>query len=512
MQALTLSLSPAGRGDENSALSTAPAGEEESSARLSEAKNFEDSYKTASSGKSETDNEASLESSDRQAKDTSEEVETEAAVQPDTLVESEKAKLVESGKTNALPAENELSLAKSADSSEFSIGALNNQEAISLEGEKSKTEVPFPSENKDNRVTNTALSEVKTNEVVLNTIKATGTPHNEVVLNTIKSTGTSQNTEINLASDVPPKNDPNASVLTKADVVAANASDSIDKETVRRTDIDKAVSLDQIKSKEETQLQLKPGNIVPLESEENLDKSRAESKITGQILRSDSEITPQANDITKFAETDSIKNVLDKQVDQKAIGKMDLLNGAVDVQSRSMGLQMSTGMEGGLALSPLASTTLSSTLNPSIQMISTNASMVATNFNAVSQAILVANETAKGVTVQLDPPEMGRVFIDFAFDADDKVNVVVKSDLPESHFMLRERSEQFLSILKESGLEDVNLSFEQNAQDGNTDSHEGPAEKPIYMSASSEETGPSHSSLQSISKDIETYDGLDLRL
>ena len=51
MQALTLSLSPAGRGDEKSALSTAPAGEEESPARLSEAKNFEDSFKTASSDK-----------------------------------------------------------------------------------------------------------------------------------------------------------------------------------------------------------------------------------------------------------------------------------------------------------------------------------------------------------------------------------------------------------------------------------------------------------------------------
>ncbi len=84
----------------------------------------------------------------------------------------------------------------------------------------------------------------------------------------------------------------------------------------------------------------------------------------------------------------------------------------------------------------------------------------------VADAILTAKETPKGVMVQLDPPEMGRVYIDFLFDADSRVTVVVKAENPESYNILRERSQEFMQMLNENGFSNVDLSFERQSADG----------------------------------------------
>jgi len=111
--------------------------------------------------------------------------------------------------------------------------------------------------------------------------------------------------------------------------------------------------------------------------------------------------------------------------------------------------------------------------------------------NTVAQAMLVAKETAQGVMVQLDPPEMGRVYIDFMFESDSQVNVVVKSDNVTSHDLLRERADQFTQMLKENGFENVNLSFEQQSfSDGSAENaaDENEFEHAKYISAEVLET------------------------
>ena len=141
-----------------------------------------------------------------------------------------------------------------------------------------------------------------------------------------------------------------------------------------------------------------------------------------------------------------------------------------------------TNLLGG---SPLE-TTLPNTLNPSFSLGTAQTQVSGTTtltmppsapiatpahsnavINTVSQAMLIAKETSQGVMVQIDPPEMGRVYIDFMFESDSQVNVVVKSDTVASHDILRERAEHFTQMLKDNGFENINLSFEQQGSDSN---------------------------------------------
>ncbi|WP_416877214.1 flagellar hook-length control protein FliK [Litorimonas sp.] len=565
MQALTLSLSPAGRGDEKSALSTASAGEEESPARLSEAKNFENSFKTASSDKEASPKGASSRDG------------TELDPSPETTrgVNSEQGKPVnedvpeQSEKDTLLPVAVTLELSRNDKgttslSKELS-GTDKTTTSPSKSGEvpgklagdpvqilditksdmfsESKSETTTPNMNisgdekgvptekyVSKEVANRKSDQLAPNTLELKTSSEELSKIEKTTLTAEARSGEITNSKMNAPQQLTPLSQEAKTTLEisslqgaekeispfESGVKGQGASSELEAkktstEVQIRTDTGKHASTE-VEVKIDGTNNAKISTIITPEAEQKEIDASVRKDVSEKIARPVNDVTPQIKDTANLVEADTVDELIKKQVDQKTLGKTDFLNVALDNRPPSMGLQMSTGMEGSFALTSLTSTTLSSTFSPSVQMISATASAAATNFNAVSQAILVANETAKGVTVQLDPPEMGRVFIDFAFDTDDKVSVVVKSDLPESHFMLRERSEQFLSILKENGLEDVNLSFEQNAQNGQSDSNEKPAEKPIYISAGSDEARPNNLPLQNLSNDTETYEGLDLRL
>ena len=109
------------------------------------------------------------------------------------------------------------------------------------------------------------------------------------------------------------------------------------------------------------------------------------------------------------------------------------------------------------------------TLSPHIQALNTP------SFTSVSQSIAKMVETQKGVSVRLDPPEMGRVYIDYQFEADRSVTAIVRADLPEALAQLRENTPLLQNLLKDSGFDQVNINFEQNTSDkdaSNSDGHQ----------------------------------------
>lgn len=120
---------------------------------------------------------------------------------------------------------------------------------------------------------------------------------------------------------------------------------------------------------------------------------------------------------------------------------------------------------GGELMSPLAMQAQS--LSPSSTILAQSPTVRQAVITAVSDAILTAKETPKGIVVQLDPPEMGRVYIDFLFEGDNNVTVVMKSESADSQAILRERQEQFQALLKDSGFENITMSFEQQNSNGN---------------------------------------------
>lgn len=67
--------------------------------------------------------------------------------------------------------------------------------------------------------------------------------------------------------------------------------------------------------------------------------------------------------------------------------------------------------------------------------------------------------------VQLDPPELGRIMIDFKFDAQGLQQIVVTSENPEALKRLREMHAELTAALRDQGLTGENLSFQQDTQD-----------------------------------------------
>lgn len=242
---------------------------------------------------------------------------------------------------------------------------------------------------------------------------------------------------------------------------------------------------------------------------------------------------------TKDIETDierddlpSPTDIRDVEVQPDEIDISDLMSEAAEADFETAKNLTSLGQT---TLSPLAMSTASSpvlqplmglgaeTLSP-LALQSQNAAASSSTFSqspalqqavvsTVSEALLTAKETPKGVVVQLDPPEMGRVYIDFLFEGDNNVTVVVKSESAESQAILRERQEYFQSLLKESGFNNVTLSFEQQTGngEGNSESAEQGKDMNIALSGQSVEAQaePYNQRIYQMSEDVIR---LDMRL
>lgn len=103
----------------------------------------------------------------------------------------------------------------------------------------------------------------------------------------------------------------------------------------------------------------------------------------------------------------------------------------------------------------------------------------------VAQNLVKVQETQSGISVRLDPPEMGRVYIDFQFDTDRTVTATIRSDVAETAVALKDKAEFFQQILKENGFDSVSLNFEQNntSQDNGSDSFD---QSPSFSTTGSE--------------------------
>ncbi len=84
----------------------------------------------------------------------------------------------------------------------------------------------------------------------------------------------------------------------------------------------------------------------------------------------------------------------------------------------------------------------------------------------VAESLIKAHITQNGISIRIDPPEMGNVSIQFQFDADRNVTAVVRAEVPETAALLRERADVLIQALKDNGFDNINLSFEQGQQSG----------------------------------------------
>lgn len=94
--------------------------------------------------------------------------------------------------------------------------------------------------------------------------------------------------------------------------------------------------------------------------------------------------------------------------------------------------------------------------------------------NIVMNALKNGGDAQEQLVVQLDPPELGRVLIDFKFDAQGVQQITVTSDNPEALKRLRELHFELTEALKQNGLSDSNLSFQQHAQNQSQSNWQAP--------------------------------------
>ncbi|WDI31547.1 flagellar hook-length control protein FliK [Hyphococcus flavus] len=102
------------------------------------------------------------------------------------------------------------------------------------------------------------------------------------------------------------------------------------------------------------------------------------------------------------------------------------------------------------------------------------------NINPVRDQIIAAVVARQGegrLEVRLDPPELGRVTINFEGDGVELVRAVVSADTPETLDLMRRHADAFQKSLAEQGFEGLDLQFaeqgaenpaEENAEAGNS--------------------------------------------
>lgn len=94
--------------------------------------------------------------------------------------------------------------------------------------------------------------------------------------------------------------------------------------------------------------------------------------------------------------------------------------------------------------------------------------------SVVMNALKTGGDVQEQLVVQLDPPELGRVLIDFKFDAQGLQQITVTSENPEALKRLRELHFELTDALKNQGFSDSNLSFQQEARDQSQSNWQAP--------------------------------------
>ncbi|MAB12255.1 flagellar hook-length control protein FliK [Hyphomonas sp.] len=113
--------------------------------------------------------------------------------------------------------------------------------------------------------------------------------------------------------------------------------------------------------------------------------------------------------------------------------------------------------------------------NPSqIQMTPTQAVVTASpaeTVRIITDAVSSPDDTPDRITVQLDPPELGRVSIDFKFDANGLQHITVTGDSPEALKQLRLMHFELTQALERNGLSSQNMTFQQQQHSGQQHAH-----------------------------------------
>ncbi|MCI5043992.1 MAG: flagellar hook-length control protein FliK [Aquisalinus sp.] len=144
--------------------------------------------------------------------------------------------------------------------------------------------------------------------------------------------------------------------------------------------------------------------------------------------------------------------------------------------------------------------------------VQTPAFTVQSPVQQVASAIINVAAQGDRVEVMLDPPELGRVFIDFNFSGDRSVSAIISAEASDTSNLMRKTADSLMQELNDAGFDSVNLSFaehteQQFSDDGRPSENNGFTYAPVLETVSHEVSQPTPTLLSVLSTD-----NLDLRL
>ena len=116
------------------------------------------------------------------------------------------------------------------------------------------------------------------------------------------------------------------------------------------------------------------------------------------------------------------------------------------------------------------------------------------------------------LVVQLDPPELGRVMIDFKFDAQGVQQITITSENPEALKRLRELHFELTQALRDNGLSDQNMSFRQEAGDQSQHAWQHPDQQRSNAPLIAADERRASLSVTPVKPNVQSRDRLDLLL
>lgn len=134
--------------------------------------------------------------------------------------------------------------------------------------------------------------------------------------------------------------------------------------------------------------------------------------------------------------------------------------------------------------------------------------------SVISQSLANEAERPDRIIVQLDPPELGRVSIDFKFDAQGLQHITISGESPEALRQLRLMHFELIQTLERQGLTGQDMSFKQHASSQHQQSNLAASTQPGDLETAAE--APSASVQPALHRSVLPTDltagGLDIRL
>jgi flagellar hook-length control protein FliK len=287
-------------------------------------------------------------------------------------------------------------------------------------------------------------------------------------------------------------------MTAKTDAAADSAAETTPapETTVAKTDMGKNADI------ETTKVQTQPTQAI---------EGEATNRPSGGQTQDD---TPQKQAASVETAAKSVDTPVDADV--KTNTPLPTLSAALDAKALAgQGNDVSaTNISTDFTASTATQTSASSTQAPSIPLraapLSTPAMIAPADIpNIMTQTLSSPDKQTERVIVQLDPPELGRVSIDFKFDGGTLQAVTITGETPEALRQLRTMHFELINSLEQQGLSGSDLTFSHQQF---SDQTEQAAPFSAFDEPEGEYSNVSLEAIQTGRQQLSNANGLDIKL